>query len=91
MKENRQDKMLEIIRNYDVGTQEELAGRLRDILHAVDPGWPWYNKEEDKNEFPDIWWASLERILGRTVTEDELGDVIWDTEQWKSFYDDDWL
>ena len=70
---------------------EVLAGRLRDILHAVDPGWPWYNKEEDKNEFPDIWWASLERILGRTVTEDELGDVIWDTEQWKSFYDDDWL
>ena len=27
MKENRQDKMLEIIRNYDVGTQEELAGK----------------------------------------------------------------
>lgn len=71
------------------GDPDELAQRLKDILHAVDPGWPWYNKEEDKNEFPDMWWVSMERILGRTVTEDELGDVIWDTDQWKSFYDDD--
>ena len=35
MKENRQDKMLEIIRNYDVGTQEELAGRLREAGFSV--------------------------------------------------------
>ena len=35
MKGNRQDKMLEIIRNYDVGTQEELAGRLREAGFSV--------------------------------------------------------
>lgn len=34
MKENRQDKMLEIIRNYDVGTQEELAGRQIGRAHV---------------------------------------------------------
>ncbi len=35
MKENRQDKIVEIIRNYDVGTQEELAERLREAGFSV--------------------------------------------------------
>lgn len=35
MKESRQDKMLEIIQKHDVGTQEELAARLREAGFAV--------------------------------------------------------
>lgn len=35
MKKTRLDKVVEIIQNYDVETQEELAGRLRDAGFAV--------------------------------------------------------
>lgn len=35
MKKNRHDKIAEIIRKYDVETQEELAGRLREAGYAV--------------------------------------------------------
>lgn len=35
MKEIRQEKIIEIIRKYDVGTQEELAGRLREAGFSV--------------------------------------------------------
>ncbi len=35
MKKNRHDKIAEIIQKYDVETQEELAGRLRDAGYTV--------------------------------------------------------
>lgn len=35
MKGNRQERVLEIIRKYEVGTQEELAARLREAGFAV--------------------------------------------------------
>ena len=35
MKVSRQERMIEIIRKYEVGTQEELAERLRDAGFAV--------------------------------------------------------
>ena len=35
MKKTRLDKVVEIIQNYDVETQEELAARLRDAGFAV--------------------------------------------------------
>ena len=37
MKENRQKRMVELIQRYDIGTQEELAEKLREAGFSVTP------------------------------------------------------